>query len=430
MKKEKTLMITQKHSYIFSVKNKGVYLLKPQHTIIRYLTFPKMKKREIEEALITEYSSYAAIFGGTPYINWKVVEEKEDKISVLSIGVKKELLDEIYQEIFQKQRIQVFSAVAVVGVIGELVRDIEDIKDFGVILIGEKQSDFLLYKNGSPVYGRNINIGVNDIFRDVGVSERDIMDMLSYIDEAIIRNFSSPVKIYVASIVTNDRDLVLEISRLSSYSIIPLTNILEIDNYNEAHEIILKAAWNLGVNGHDLFTFVPPAYKEWQKLIRKSFYLFVLLITIILMGIGSINLTYTKLNALKYDLSVKTKQLNFIQSQIEALRPYEEKYNTLINKREMLGRLAFIENQPHKYYPYYQEIFYILRSTHGSVTDISPEGNFLTLSINFSSEEDMISAISLFKASNKFGRVVIYSTTKTQIDNTVNFVLNIGVMIK
>lgn len=430
MKKEKNLMITQKHSYIFSVKKKGVYLLKPHHTIIRYLTFPKMKKREIEEALITEYSSYAAILGGSPYINWKIVEEKEDKISILSIGVKREFLDEIYEEIFQEQHIQVFSAVAVVGVIGELVRDIEDIKDFGVILVGERQSDFLLYKNGSPVYGRNINIGVNDIFRDVGVSERDIMDMLSYIDEAIVKNFSSPVKIYVASVVTNDKKLILEISRLSSYSIVPLTAVLGIDNYNEAHEIILKAAWNLGVNGHDLFTFVPPAYKEWQKLVRKSFYLFVLLILVILIGVGSINLTYTKLNALKYDLSVKTKQLNFIQSQIEGLKPYEEKYNTLIKKREMLGRLSFIENQPYKYYPSYQEIFYIIRSTRGTITDISPEGNFITLSIIFSSEKDMISAISLFKASEKFGRVVIYSTTKSQIDKTVNFVLNIGVVIK
>ncbi len=421
--------ISEKHSYIYSSGKRGVYLLKPDDTIVRFMTLPKMKKREIDEAVVNEYLTYAAMSGGTPYVNWKIVSEEKDKVNVLAIGVKKEYLDEIYINIMKTDKVKIFSAVASIGVVGELVKDLSEESNFGAVFIGNSQADLIFYKDGEPIYGRNINIGVKDIFHDVGVSERDISDFLSYIDEAIIRNFEKPVKVYIASIDIDDKKLVSAIGKFSSYEIISFNELVEIAADN-THEALLRAAWNLGMRGHPLYVFVPPAFREWQKAGRRVFYVGTLLIVSLLFGAGSINLSYMKLQSLQSELNTKHKQIVLLKEQISKLEPYEKKYETLKKNYELLSKLAFIENSPHRYYAYYFEIGKIVFKNKGILSSISGSKDMLNLSLKFSSEKDMLLALSEFKKSTKFARVVVYSTSKSNTNNTPTFVLSIGVELK
>ncbi len=421
--------ITEKHAYIYSLRKYGVYLLSPKDTIIRHMSFPHLKKKEIDAALKNEYLSYAAISGGTPLINWRIVSEDDNNITVLAIGVKKEFLDEIYEEIKRKEKVRLFAAVVSVGVVAELVRDLSSEKDFGVVFMGPSQTDVIFYKDGNPVYGRNINIGENDIFTNGGLSERDITDFISYIDEAIIRNFSSPVKVFIASISMKDTDIVRAVSRYSSYEILSFNELMSITE-EETHEALLKASWNLGTMGHPLFVFVPPAYLEEKKVGRRVFYTALTLIVVSLLGLGSINLSYQQISALRLDLAGKEKKIQLLQDQITKLTPYEEEYQKLIKQRESLGKMSMIENPPYRYFKYYKEIGDIVFKGHGKLLSIGGTSDLLLITMEFSSEKDMLTVLDGFKKSDLFGRLVVYSTSKSVNNDSIIYTVNIGVSPK
>ena len=428
-KRTNRISISERHSYIYSLRKQGVYLLKPQDTIIRYMSFPKMKKKELQEAIETEYLSYAAIAGGTPDINWEIIEETDDNVHVLSIGIRKERLNEIYTEVKKESGVKLFAAVVLVGVVAELVRDLSEEKDFGVVFIGDNQSDLIFYRDGKPIYGRNINIGHRDMITDIGFSERDITDFLSNIDEAIIRNFSTPVKVFVASITRDDHTIIEALRRYSSYEILSFSSLMSIAA-KDTHEAVLRAAWNLGVSGHSLYVFVPELYKEEQKIGRRVFYSVIVLIATLLFGLGSIHLTYEKLGAYRLESNSKDKQITVLNEEIEKLKPYEEEYSKLLKQREALGKLAFIENMPHRYLRYYTEIGKIIFGNKGTLVSVGGTSSMLNITVKFYSEKDMLSALSQFKSSNLFNRIVVYSTGKTHDKQGNMFVLNIGVSLK
>jgi len=423
------ISISDRHSYIYSFRKQGVYLLKPQDTIIRYMSFPKMKRKELEEAIVTEYLSYAAIAGGTPDINWEIIDETNDYVRVLAIGIKKEHLNEIYTEVKKESGVKLFAAVVLVGVVAELVKDLSEEKDFGVVFVGDNQSDLIFYKNGKPIYGRNINIGHRDMITDVGFSERDITDFLSNIDEAIIRNFPNPVKVFVASITRDDPTIIEALRRYSSYEIESFSSLMSIAA-EDTHEAVLRAAWNLGVSGHPMYVFVPELYKEEQRVARRVFYTTIVLIATILFGLGSINLTYQNLLALKLEQETKQRQLMILNEEISKLLPYEEEYNRLLKQREALGKLAFIENNPHRYWQYYVELGRLIFGNRGTLISINGTSSMLQVTVKFYQEEDMLRALSAFKSSNLFQRVIVYSTSKTADKKTNVFLLNIGVSLK
>jgi hypothetical protein len=54
----------------------------------------------------------------------------------------------------------------------------------------------------------------------------------------------------------------------------------------------------------------------------------------------------------------------------------------------------------------------------------------LQVTVKFYQEEDMLRALSAFKSSILFQRVIVYSTSKTADKKTNVFLLNIGVSLK
>ena len=295
--------------------------------------------------------------------------------------------------------------------------------------MGPSQADVIFYKDGKPVYGRNINIGENDIFSGGKVSERDITDFISYIDEAIIRNFSSPVKVFIASISMNDTEIVNAISRYSSYEILSFNELMAITE-EETHEALLKASWNLGTMGHPLFVFVPPAYLEEKKVGRRVFYTALTLIVVSLLGLGSINLSYEQINALRLELAGKEKKIQLLQDEINKLTPYEEEYQRLIKRRESLGKISMIENPPYRYFKYYKEIGDIVFRGHGKLLSVGGSSDLLLITMEFSSEKDMLTVLDGFKKSDLFSRLVVYATSKSISDNETKYTVNIGVSPK
>ncbi len=414
---------------IYRQGKRAVALLYPQDTVVRYLQFPKLSGKALSSAIYNEYKSYAVMNQTEPVINWRVVKETDANTYVLAIGVRKDLLNELFAWTKRELSATLKAAVAVVGVAAELVHG-EGLKDFGVAVIDREQTDLLFYKDENPVFGRNISIGHADLLKGTTLASRDIMDLANYIDEAIVKNFSQPVPVFIVALGANDREIIDQLRKISHLEFRSFEEVFGVSQ-DEVRGYLLEGAWTLSDDKNSLFVFIPELYKKELAYQRKLFYITLLVILSLASGGALTYLQYLNYQSYLSQLSALKKQEKILKDQLVSLKQVEDEYNKLKKTESEVSNLSFVSRNPVRWYSRYLEIIKLAQSTQASIEYIKPSPVGVDLSLTFPSEGKSQEFISAVKSLSITSRVVIYSTAKIpRKDKPAMVKLNMGVAFK
>jgi hypothetical protein len=400
--------------------------LYPKDTVVRYLQFPKLTGKALASAIYNEYKSYAVMSGTDPIINWRVVKETQEHLYVLAIGVRKDLLDELFAWTKREMSASLKAAVAVVGVAAELIHG-EGVKDFGVAVIDQEQTDLLFYKDGSPVFGRNISIGHSDLLKGTTVASRDIMDLANYIDEAIVKNFSQPVPVYIVVLGESDEVIISQLRKVSHLEFHSFERVFGVSQ-DEVRRYLLEGAWTISDARGSLFVFVPDLYRREIAYQRKLFYITLLVILTLVSGGALAYLQYLNYQSYTTQLSALRKQEKVLKRQLDSMQQVEEEYKKLKQMETAVANLSFVSRKPLRWYNRYLELIKIAQSSKANIEYIKPSSVGVDISLSFPSESDAQKFLSEVKALSSVSRVVLYSTAKVpRKDGSVIVKLSMGV---
>lgn len=127
-----------------------------QHLIFRFLQFPKLKKRELEESIYWESQEFSSIFENEYVCDFEVIEEQKDICRVLLVGTRKSIIMD-YIDIVQRVGFDVYAVDVNPLAVSRVIQTLDKVSTMAVIDAGAYHCEVTILEKGRVFYNRNLS---------------------------------------------------------------------------------------------------------------------------------------------------------------------------------------------------------------------------------------------------------------------------------
>lgn len=159
-------------------KNLLVVGLPENKSYTKILTLPKLKSHELSEAVTWEAETYLPIALDQVYMDWKIIKEEKETLTILLVAVPKPLIDSFTTVIKQAGAIPIaYETLAL-----SLVRLVEEKKERALIVQISEQQSILTLASGRAIEASAIDHFTNDEKGLTSITET-VEKMLKFYEE-------------------------------------------------------------------------------------------------------------------------------------------------------------------------------------------------------------------------------------------------------
>lgn len=161
------------------ISTKNVICSLPESKVfLRKISMPKMDQNEIGEAIKWELEASIPLSADQVYYDWQVIGETKGKLSIITVAVSKETVDDLI-EVLEMAGLNVYALeVESVATARCLVpKDAKDEDIYFIADIGAKRTGFIITEGNVPYFTSSIPFsseGITDVIsKSIGVSEEE-----------------------------------------------------------------------------------------------------------------------------------------------------------------------------------------------------------------------------------------------------------------